>query len=144
MSHFVIPDTLCNNSLLKFVMSDAFVIWQNTSYELRVARQELGVTSWKLKNTSWMFKSTIWNFKSVSSNPRVTSSNLRVPSSNPRIIKSIKTQVNNFKSCLFPKIRSPKLFGNLWGNWYVQFLMIISCFKFPLHHSYSFRRKLSD
>ena len=27
---------------------------------------------------------------------------------------------------------SPKLFGNLWGNSCVQFLMIISCFTFPL------------
>ena len=53
-----------------------------------------------------------------------------------------KTQVNGVKSSWFPKILSPKLFGNWWL--YVQFLMIFSCFTFPLLHGYGFSRKLSE
>ena len=78
-----------------------------------------------------------------SSNLRVTSSNLQVTSSNLRIIKSIKTQVSSLKSLSFPKIISPKLFGNSWRNSQVQFLVTISCFTFPLLHGYGFSRNLS-
>ena len=53
-----------------------------------------------------------------------------------------KTQVNGVKSSWLPKILSPKLFGNWWL--YVQFLMIFSCFTFPLLHGYGFSRKLSE
>ena len=62
------------------------------------------------------FKSASSNPRVTSSNPRVTSSNPWVTSSNPRIIKSMKTKVNSLKSSSFPKIISPKLFGNSWGN----------------------------
>ena len=47
----------------------------------------------------------------------------------------------------FPKIISPKLLrrlGDSWGNPYVQFLVIISCFTFPILHGYGFSRKLSE
>ena len=82
------------------------------------------------------------NPRATISNPRVTSSNSRVTSPNPQIIKWIKTQVNSLKSCSFPKIVSPKLFGNSWL--YVKFLVIISCFTFPLLHGYGFSRRRSD
>ena len=78
-----------------------------------------------------------------SSNPRVTSSDLQVTSSIPWIIKSMKTQVTSLKSSSFLKIVSPKLFGNLWDNSYILFLVIISCFTFPPLHGYGFSKKLS-
>ena len=80
------------------------------------------------------------NLRVTSSNPRVTSSNPRVTSSDPGNIKSMKTQVNSLKSFSFSKIMSPKSFGDS----YVQFLVTISWFKFPLLHGYGFSRKLSE
>ena len=94
-------------------------------------------------------------FKSASSNPRVMSSYSRVTSSNPRVtssnpqitssdsrnIKSMKIQVNSLKSLPFSQIISPKLFGNPWGNSYVQFLVIISCFAFPLLRGYALQQE---
>ena len=95
-------------------------------------------------------------FKSASSNPRVTSLNPRVASLNPRVtssnprvqesftsysliitskswlVQEFKSQLNSLKSSSFPKTISPKLLDNLWGNLYVPFLVIISCFTFPL------------
>ena len=86
-------------------------------------------------------------FKSGSANPPVTSSTLRVTSSNPRVISSNPRVTSSnprvfsqWKSSLkissFPKILSLKSFGNSWGNSYVQFLVIISCFTFTLFHGY--------
>ena len=72
---------------------------------------------------------------------RVTSYKLRVASYGLRV-ESLKAGVkiqNNeskfkvlIKSSSFPTTISPKLFSNLWGKLCVQFLVIISCFKFPL------------
>ena len=87
----------------------------------------------KFKSTSYEFKSTSYEFESTSYEFEST-----------RITKSMKIQVNTLKSSSFPKIISPKLFGNSWGNSYVQFLVIISCFIFPLLHGYGFSRKLSE
>ena len=107
-------------------------------HELRVTCCELRVESLKAR-----IEIQSSNARVTSSNPRVTSSNPQVTSSNPWIIKWIKTQVSSLKSSSFPKILSPKLFGSSWGNLYFQFLVIISCFTFPLLHGYGFSRKLS-
>ena len=122
-----------------------------TRYKLRITSYALRVTSWKLKSPIWKLKSASSNLRVTSPNPRVTSLNPQVTSSNPqvkssgsRIIKSMKTQVNSFKSFSFSKIISPKSFGNSWDNSYVQFLAIISCFSFLLLHGYAFSRKLSE
>ena len=72
------------------------------------------------------------NPRVTSSNPWVTGSNPRVASSNPPTIKSMNMQVNSFKSSLLHIIISPKFFHN--SHLYVQFLVIISCFTFPLLH----------
>ena len=105
------------------------------SYELRVASYKLRVESLKarveiqkceFKSTSYEFKSTSYEFESTSHEFEST-----------RIIKSMKTQVNSLKSFSFSKIISPNLFGNSWGNLYVHFLVIISCFTFPLLHGYN-------
>ena len=108
-------------------------------HELRVRILELQVESmsYESESTRYDFKSTSYGFKSRS----------------PRTIKSMKTEVNSSKSFSFPKIINsklfdnsfpkiigPKLFGNSWGNFYVQFLVIISCFTFPPLHSYGFER----
>ena len=101
------------------------------------------VASWKLKSTSWNSNPRITssNPRVTNSNPRVTSSNLRVASSNPQVTSSnprVQDSLNHqiikalIKSSSFPTTISPKLFGNLWGNLCVQFLVIISCFTFPL------------
>ena len=108
-------------------------------HELRVTCCELRVESLKAR-----IEIQSSNARVTSSNPRVTSSNPQVTSSNPWIIKWIKTQVSSLKSSSFPKILSPKLFGSSWGNLYFQFLVIISCFTFPLLHGYGFSRKLSE
>ena len=115
-----------------------------TSYELRDTSYELRVKSLKFKSASWNPRVTSSNPRVTSLNPRVTSSNLQVTSSNPRIIKSMKTQVSSLKSSSFLNICSPELFGNLWGNSYVQFLVIISCYTFPPLHGYGFSKKLSE
>ena len=81
--------------------------------------------SYKFKSTSYDFEPTSYEFESTSHEFEST-----------RIIKPMKTQVNSLRSSSFPKIRSPKLFGNLLGNLYVQFLVMISCFTFPLPHGY--------
>ena len=91
-----------------------------TSYKLRVESLKARVESLKprVEIQKCEFKSMSYEFEST------------------RIIKSMKTQVNRLKSSSFPKIISPKLLGNSWGNLYVQFLVIISCFTFPLLHGY--------
>ena len=94
--------------------------------------------------TSSNLRVTSSNRRVTSSNPQVKSSSLQVTSSNPRIIKSMKTQVSSLKNSSFLKIVSLKLFGNSWGNFYVQFLMITSCFTFPPLHGYGFSKKVSD
>ena len=123
--------------------SDAFLLWYGKK---RVMSYESWVTSYKLKaqKHKLKFKSKSWNSKVwvASSKLRVTNLNLRVTSSNARIIKAMKAQVNSLKSSWFPEIISPKLFSNLWGNWFVQFLVKI-CFRFSLFHGYGFSRKLS-
>ena len=133
-----------------------------------MVKHELRVTSWKIKNTSWKFKSTSW-----SSKVRVQTHEVWVQIHELRIQihelwsqihelpvqihelpvqihelqwknPSMKTQVDIIKSSSFSKIINPKLFGNSWGNSYVQFLLINSCFKFPLLHGYGFSKKLSE
>ena len=116
----------------KFKSKSSSYEFKSTRYELKSTRYELKSTSYKFKSTSYEFKSTGLEFKSTSS------------SSNPRIIKSMKTQVNSLKSSSFLKIVSPELFVNLWGNSYVLFLVIISCFTFPTLHDYGFSKKLSE
>ena len=117
-----------------------------TSYELRVeslkARVEIQKcefksTSYEFESTSYEFEFTSYEFKSTSYKLESTSHEFEFT----RIIKSMKIQVNSLKSSSFPKIISPKLFGNSWGNLYVQFLVIISCFTFPLLHGYSWVSK---
>ena len=102
--------------------------FKSTSYQFKSTSYEFKSTSYEFKSTSYEFKFTIYKFKATSS----------------RIIKSMKTQVNSLKSSSFPRIISPQLFGSSWGNSYVQFLVIISCFTFPLLHGYGFSRKLSE
>ena len=85
---------------------------------------------------------TISNSRVRGSNLPFTSSNLRVMSSNLRTIESMKTQVTSLKTISFPKIISPKLFGNPYGNSCIQFLVIISCFLVPLLRGYGFSRGL--
>ena len=82
-------------------------------HESRVTSCELRVTSWKLKRTSWNSKARAeiqkheLKFESTSYEFESTSSS-------------------------FPTTISLKLFGNLWDNLCGQFLVIISCFAFPL------------
>ena len=92
---------------------------------VEIQKCEFKSTSYELKSTSYGFASTSYEFESTSS----------------RIIKLMKTQVNSLKSSSFSKIISPKLFGNSWGNLYVQFLMIISCFTFSLLRGYGWVSK---
>ena len=82
--------------------------------------------SYEFESTSYELKSTSHKFESV------------------RIIKPMKTQVNSLKSSPFAKIISPEWFGSSWGNLYVQFLVIISCFTFPLPHAYGFNFEKRD
>ena len=112
-----------------------------TSYKLRAKNLKARVESLKarVEVQKCEFKSTSYEFKSPSCGfkPRVTSLN-------PRVIKSMKTQVSSLKSFPFLKAISPKLLGNLWGNSYVKFLVIVSCFTFLQLHSYGFSKKLSE
>ena len=68
-----------------------------------MVKHELPVASYKLRVET--LKERV-KFKNASSNPSIKSSS-------PRIIKSMKIRVNSLKSSSFPKIKSPKLFGNL-------------------------------
>ena len=77
------------------------------------------------KFTSYEFNFTSYQFKSTGSG----------------IISSMKTQVNSLKISSFSKILSFKSFGNSWGKSSVQYLVIISCFIFPLFYDYAFSRK---
>ena len=117
-----------------------------TSYELQVASYELRIESLKARVESLKarveiqkceFESTSYEFESTSHEFESTSYEFE----STRIIKSMKTQVNSLKSSSFPKIISPKLFGNSWGNLYVQFLVIISFFTFPLLHGHGWVSK---
>ena len=74
--------------------------FKSTSYEFKLTSCEFRFTSYEFKSTSYLLKSTSYELKSTSS----------------RIIKSMKTHANSLKRSLFPKIISPKLFGNSWGN----------------------------
>ena len=123
------------------------------SYELRVeilkarvesTSYEFESTSYKFKSRSYEFKSLSYEFESTSYELKSTSYELKPPIfevESTRIIKSMKTQVNSLKSSSFPKMISSKLFGNSWDNLYVQFLVIISCFTFPLLHGYGWVSK---
>ena len=93
--------------------------FKSTSYKFKPTSYKLKSTSSEFKYRICEFKSTIYEFKSTSYDFKSTSS---------RIIKSMKTQVNSLEGSLFPKIINPKLFCNSWGNSYVRFLVIISCF----------------
>ena len=104
----------------------------------RLTSHDLLVTNWKLESTSWdsnvwfqthQLKVQIHEFKSRNCESKFTSS---------RIFSSLKTQVNRLKTASFSKTQ--KSFGNSWDNMSVQFLVIISCYTFPLFHSYGFTR----
>ena len=97
---------------------------QVKSWNPRVTSSNPRVPNSNPRVTSSIYELQLQIYELVSSsNPRITSSNPRVTSSNPRIIKSMKTQVNSLNCSSFPTIISPKLFDNLWGNWYVEFLV---------------------
>ena len=115
-----------------------------TSSNSRVTSSNPQVASLNLRVSSSNLRATSLNVRITSSNARVTSLNPPFTSSNPRINKPVKTQANSLKSSSYPKIISPTLFDNSRGNSYIQFLVIISCFKFPLFHGYGFSRKLSE
>ena len=120
-----------------------------TSYELRVTSYEL-----KLKSTSWNSKVRvkihklwvqIYELRVQIHELRDQIHELRVQIHELRVqiqisLSQWKTQVNSLNSSSLLKIISPKL----WGNSYVQFLMIISCFTFPPLHGHDFIKKLSE
>ena len=105
-------------------------VFKSTSYEFESTSYELESTNYAFESPSCELESTSYEFKSTSYGFEFT-----------RIIKLMKTQVNSFKSSSLPKMISPKLFGNSWGNLYVQFLVIIFCFTFQLLHGYSWLSK---
>ena len=117
---------------------------QVASYELRVeslkARVKTQNCEFKIHELQVQIRELQVQIHGVtSSNSQVT----RFKSTSLIIIKSMKTQVISLKSSSFPKIISPKLFDNSWGNSYVQFRVKIY-FMFPLLHGYGFRRKLNE
>ena len=77
--------------------------FKSTSYEFKPTSYEFESTSYEFKSTSYKFKPTSYEFQSMIYELKSTSS---------RIIKWMKTQVNSLNSPSFPKIISPKLFGN--------------------------------
>ena len=81
--------------------------FKSTSYEFKLTSCEFRFTSYEFKSTSYLLRSTSYELKSTSYAIKSTSS---------RIIKSMKTYANSLKRSLFPKIISPKLFSNSWGN----------------------------
>ena len=116
--------------------------FKSTSCEFKVTSYEFKFTSYELKSTSYEFKSTSYEFKFTSYEFKFMSYEFKPTSS--RIIKLMKTQVN--KHLKQPSkthfLRSSVL--NCLGNSYVEFLVIISCFTFPLLHGYGFNIKLSE
>ena len=102
-------------------------------YELEFisASYEFNSTSYDLKSISYELKSTSYEFRSE----------LQVEIHEFKNHLINETRVNNLKIFLFPKILNLKWFSNLWGNSYVPFLVKISCFTFPLFHSYGFSSK---
>ena len=116
-------------------------------HELRVTSYQLLVTSWNLKvrvrihelrvhiheskSTSYDLKSTSYEFRFTRYESKYTSYEFKSTSS--RIIQSMKAHENSLKLSSFPKILSLKSFGNSWDKSSVQFLVIISCFTFPLY-----------
>ena len=120
-----------------------------TSYELRGMSQKLKSTGWNSKGRvkihelqvqihKYEFKFTRFEFKFAGYEFKSTSS---------RNILSMKTQVNSLKTSSLTKIQSLKSFSSWWGNSYVHFLVITSCFTFPLFHGtfppFLFSSKLS-
>ena len=93
-----------------------------------MVKHEIRATSYEVRATVTSYQLRVINPQVMSSNLQLTSSNLQVTSSNPRIIKSMKFQVSCLKVPHFLRLFILKLVGNSWGNLYVQFLMIISCF----------------
>ena len=147
-THFILAMSLCDM----------------VKHELRVASCELLVTCWKLKSASW--DSKVWvqihelqvqlyEFRLQMHKLRVQIHELRVEIYELRVqIHELRFQIHKFKNHLineiqvnslktssFPKALSLKLFGNLWGNLSVKFLVTISCFTFPLFLRYDFSRK---
>ena len=98
-------------------------VFESTSYELESSSYESKPTSYEFESMSDEFQSTSYKFKST----------------NHQINKYSRNSLKRFS---FTKILSPKLFGNPWL--YVQFLVIISLFMFPLLNGYGFNRKLSE
>ena len=122
-------------------------------HELRVTSCELQDTSWKLKSTSWNSKVRvqihelwvqIYQLRVQIHESRVQIHELRIQINELGVqiqisLSQWKTQVNSLNSSSLLKIISPKL----WGNSYVQLLMIVSCFTFPPLHGHGFSKKLS-
>ena len=97
----------------KYEFKSTSYVFESTSYEFKFTSYEFESTSLEFESTGYEFESTSCEFESTSRKFEST-----------RTISSMKTQVNSLKSSVFSKIVSPKLFGNSWGNLYVQFLVI--------------------
>ena len=129
--------------------------FKGASLNLRVTSSNSRVPSSTLRVTSLHSWVTRLNSRVTSSNPQATGSEFTsyefkttsytFKCTSSRIIKSMKTQGNSLKiSSFLSKILSLESFGNSWGNAYVQFLVINSCFTFPLFHGYSFSKKQNE
>ena len=68
----------------------------------------------------------------------------RLKSTSSKIIGLIKTEGNSLKISSLPKTPNLKSFVNSWDNSYVPFLVIISCFAFPIFYACSFSWKQSE
>ena len=100
--------------------------FETTSYEFKCTSYEFEFTSYKFESASYEFEFTSYKFESASYEFEFTSYEFESTS-----------YEFEFSSFEFESTGSnPKLFGNSWGNLYVEFLVIISCFTFPLLHGY--------
>ena len=117
---------------------------QVTSYELtswslkariKLQKCEFKSTSYEFKSTNYLFKSTSYEFKSTSYEFKSTSYEFK--STTARITKSMKTQVYGLKSFSFPKIISSNCSA-------IHEATRTFGFTFPLHHDYSFSRRLTE
>ena len=68
----------------------------------------------------------------------------RLKSTSSKIIGLIKTEGNSLKISSLPKTPNLKSFVNSWDNSYVPFLVIISCFAFPIFYGCGFSWKQSE
>ena len=117
-----------------------------------IAKQELRVMSCELQHETLNarveiqkceFRSTSYEFIFTSYKLKSTSNEFKSKSS--RIIYLMKTQVNSLKITTCSKILNLKLFSISLVKSCIQFLVIISCFTFPLFPLFhGFSRKQSE